>query len=160
MFEQERQSLSLQGPTNNQATRSEGFEFEARGLVAEGFSVALVYSNYEISVFEEGGYTFTYLGASNFPDVEPADLFGGIIGAEVHVDDWSPRGGFQNSLGGSQPLKWNDRLRSSFSWNWVDETYASVVPGVLLPKYNVLNLNLSYSPPRTFVLLCICLTGR
>ena len=44
VFEQERQSLSLQGPTNNQATRSEGFEFEARGLVAEGFSVALVYS--------------------------------------------------------------------------------------------------------------------
>ena len=36
VFEQERQSLSLQGPTNNQATRSEGFEFEARGLVAEG----------------------------------------------------------------------------------------------------------------------------
>ena len=71
VFEQERQSLSLQGPTNNQATRSEGFEFEVRGLVAEGFSVAAVYSNYEISVFEEGGYTFTYLGVSNFPDVEP-----------------------------------------------------------------------------------------
>ena len=146
VFEQERQSLSLQGPTNNQATRSEGFEFEARGLVAEGFSVALVYSNYEISVFEEGGYTFTYLGASNFPDVEPADLFGGIIGAEVYVDDWSPRGGIpKQSWGFTATQKWNDRLRSSFSWNWVDETYASVVPGVLLPKYNVLNLNLSYS---------------
>ena len=86
------------------------------------------------------------LGASNFPDVEPADLFGGIIGAEVYVDDWSPRGGIpKQSWGFTATQKWNDRLRSSFSWNWVDETYASVVPGVLLPKYNVLNLNLSYS---------------
>ena len=146
VFEQERQSLSLQGPTNNQATRSQGFELEARGLVADGFTVALVYSNYEISVFEEGGYTFTYLGASNLPDVESADLFGGIIGAEIYVDDWSLRGGIpKQSWGITATQKWSDRVRSSFSWTWVDETYASVVPGILLPKYNVLNLNLSYS---------------
>ena len=49
------------------------------------------------------------------------------------MDDWSPRGGFQNSLGVPQPLKNGmTACDQSFSWNWVDETYASVVPGVLL----------------------------
>jgi len=145
LFKQERQSLSLQGPTNNQATRAEGFEMEVRGVPIEGYSFSWTYSNYDIWVHEPGGYTFTYLGASNLINVDPSTVFGGIIGADVYVDEWSKRGGIPEvSWGISGTQRWTERLRSSFSWTWVDETYSSVVPGILLPKYSVLNLNFTY----------------
>ena len=145
LFEQERQTLSLQGPTNNQATRAEGFELEVRGIAIEGFSFSGIYSNYDILVHEPGGYTFTYLGAANLVNVAPSTFFGGIIGADVYVDQWTERGGIPEvSWGISGTQRWSERFRSSFSWTWVDATYSSVVPGVLLPRYKVLNANLVY----------------
>tara|TARA_X000000368_G_scaffold202449_1_gene159807 strand:- start:2174 stop:4750 length:2577 start_codon:yes stop_codon:yes gene_type:complete len=145
LFEQERQSLSLQGPTNNQATRAKGFEVEVRGVPLEGFSFAWSYSNFNIWVQEPSGYTFTYLGASNLSNVDPSTVFGGIIGADVYVDKWSERGGIPEvSWGVSGTQRWSKRFRSSFSWTWVDETYSSVVPGILLPKYDLLNVNFIY----------------
>ena len=145
LFEQERQSLSVQGPTNNQATRAEGFEVEVRGVPVEGFSFSWTYSNFNIWVQEPDGYTFTYLGASNLINVDPSTVFGGIIGADIYVDQWSERGGIPEvSWGISGIQRWSKRLRSSFSWTWVDETYSSIVPGILLPKYDLLNVNFIY----------------
>ena len=144
-FEQERQSLRLQGPINNQSTKAQGFELEARLAPIDGFTLSMTYSNYEILVHEPNKYTYTYLGASNLVNVDPSTFFGGIVGADVYVSEFSARGGIpESSWGISGTQSWTDQFRTSFSWTWVAETHASVLPGILLPQYSVLNVNAVY----------------
>ena len=144
-FEQERISFDAQNPVNNQANEAEGYEIEIRTVVNEKFSFVATYSDLEVDVIQESGEVFSYIGPSNFPHIDPASVFGGIIGANHVVGTRTPRGGIPEvswSISGTQT--WNEKFRTGFSYTSVDETASSVVAGIILPDYEVLNLNATY----------------
>ena len=145
LFEQERVDFQAQNPTNNQASESEGYELEFRYVPADRFSFVATYANLESSVVQEGGTVFSFIGAANLPHINPATIFGGLIGANHFVGRKTARGGIPEktwSLSGMQ--QWTERFRTGFTYTSVDETEASVIGGLTLPDYQVLSLTSSY----------------
>ena len=144
-FDQERIAFSSQNPVNNQATQADGFEAEARYVVDERFTFMATYSKFDVFVLQDSGITFSYIGPTNLPQINPASLFGGIIGANHLVGEKVRRGGIPEvswSFSGTQ--KWTDEIRTGFSYTFVDEVRASVLGGPLLPDYQLLNINATY----------------
>ncbi|MGA0838495.1 MAG: TonB-dependent siderophore receptor [Pseudomonadales bacterium] len=144
-FDQERIAFNSQNPVNNQATQSDGIEAELRYVLNDRFAFMATYSKFDVFVLQDSGVTFSYIGATNIPNIDPASIFGGIIGANHPVGTESPRGGIPEvswSLSGTQ--RWTDAFSTGFSFTHVDEVYASVLGGPLLPEYDILNLNAAY----------------
>lgn len=144
-FDQERIAFSSQNPVNNQATQSDGFEVELRYVMNDRFTFMATYSNFDVVVLQDSGVTFSYIGPTNLPQINPATLFSGMIGGNHVVGTESPRGGIPDvswSISGTQ--KWTEAFRTGFSFTFVDEVYASVLGGPLLPDYNLLNVNATY----------------
>ena len=145
-FDQERIAFNSQNPVNNQANKAEGYEVELRYVLNDRFNFIGTYSNLEVEVLQPGGVTFSYLGAANMPQIDPASWYGGIIGANVAVGPSVPRGGIPEttwSLSGTQ--RWTENFRTGFTFTSVDETASSVLGGIVLPDYETLNLNATYS---------------
>ena len=141
VFEQERIDFNAQNPTNNQASESEGYEVELRYVPTDRFSFVATYSQLETFVVQESGVVFSFIGASNLPHINPATIFGGLIGGNHAVGRRTPRGGIPEatwSLSGMQ--QWTERFRTGFTFTSVDETEASVIGGIVLPAYEVLSL--------------------
>ena len=144
-FDQERIAFSSQNPVNNQATQSDGYEVEFRYVMNDRFTFMATYSNFDVVVLQDSGTTFSFIGPTNIPQVNPASIFGGIIGANHVVGKESPRGGIPDvawSISGTQ--RWTDEIRTGFSFTSVDEVRASVLGGPLLPDYQLLNVNAAY----------------
>lgn len=144
-YEQERIAFNAQNPVNNQANEAKGFEVEMRTVLNDRFSFVATYSDIEIDVIQESGIAFSYMGAANFPQIDPASVFGGAITADHFVGKRAARGGIPEvswSISGTQ--SWTEKFRTGFSYTWVDETASSVIGGIILPDYEVLNLNATY----------------
>ena len=144
-FDQERIAFNSQNPVNNQATQADGYEVEFRYVLNDRFTFMATYSNFDVVVLQDSGVTFSYIGATNVPQINPASIFGGSIGGNHVVGTKSPRGGIPDvawSFSGTQ--RWTDNIRTGFSFTAVDEVRASVLGGPLLPDYNLLNVNATY----------------
>lgn len=144
-YEQERIAFDAQNPVNNQANEAEGVEVEIRAVLNDRFSFVATYSDLEVNVLQESGVVFSYMGAANYPQIDPATVFGGILGGNHFVGRSTARGGIPEvswALSGTQ--KWTENFRTGFSFTSVDETASSVIGGIMLPDYEVLNLNATY----------------
>jgi iron complex outermembrane receptor protein len=151
-FDQERIAFSSQNPVNNQATQADGFEAEAKYVVDDRFTFMATYSKFDVFVLQDSGVTFSYIGPTNLPQINPASLFSGMIGANQVVGEKSLRGGIPEvswSVSGTQ--KWTDEIRTGFSYTFVDEVRASVLGGPLLPDYQMLNINATYETEKVRV---------
>jgi iron complex outermembrane receptor protein len=110
------------------------------------------YSKFDVFVLQDSGVTFSYIGPTNLPQINPASLFSGMIGANQVVGEKSLRGGIPEvswSVSGTQ--KWTDEIRTGFSYTFVDEVRASVLGGPLLPDYQMLNINATYETEKVRV---------
>ena len=144
-YEQNRIAFEAQNPVNNQANEVEGFEIELRTVLSDKFTFVATYSDLEVMVIQESGETFSYIGPANYPQIDPASLFGGMIGGNHQVGRATPRGGIPEvswAISGTQ--SWTEAFRTGFSYTSVDETASSVVRGIILPSYEVLNMNATY----------------
>ncbi len=144
-YEQNRIAFEAQNPVNNQANEVEGFEIELRTVLSDKFTFVATYSDLEVNVIQESGETFSYIGPANYPHIDPASLFGGMIGGPHQVGRSTPRGGIPEvswAISGTQT--WSESFRTGFSYTSVDETASSVIRGIILPSYEVLNLNATY----------------
>ena len=84
-YEQERTDYSAQQTVTNQASRTEGVEFELRWAVTDRFLATLGYSDIEVVNLNtlEAGRRFSFIGADDVPGVPPAALYAGTLGGSV-----------------------------------------------------------------------------
>ena len=79
VYEQERTDYSAQHIVTNQASRTEGVEFEVRWLVNDRLLLTSAYSAMEVTNLNtlEAGGRFSFIGAGDVPGIDPASLYGG-----------------------------------------------------------------------------------
>ncbi|MFV8816279.1 TonB-dependent siderophore receptor [Haliea sp. E17] len=144
-YDQERISFSSQNPVSNQAIKSEGYELEMRYVPFDKLSLIGTYSNQETRVTTPGGVTFSYIGAADMPQIDPSSLFGGIIGGNIYVGNEPLRGGIPEvtwSLSASYKLL--EQVKTNLSLTYVDSVASSVLGGIELPDYYLLNGSVVY----------------
>lgn len=146
VYEQERVAFNANNPVSNQPTNSEGFEFEMRYVPTEKLSLVATYSDAETKVLTPGGTTFSYIGAADLPNVDPATIFGGIIGGNHAVGTEPLRGALPETIiSVSGFYKLSDKITVSLSATDVDETEPSVLGGLVLPDYTLVNASVVYA---------------
>lgn len=145
-YDQERVAFDAQSPVSNQPVKSEGVEFEFRYVPFDNLSLVGTYSNQETKVVTEGGVTFSYLGAANLPNVDPSTIYDGIIGANQVVDEETLRGGIPEvtwSLSAS--YRFTPTMTGAVSTTYVEEVDSSVLGGIELPDYYLVNASFVYN---------------
>ncbi|MEE4661912.1 MAG: TonB-dependent receptor, partial [Halieaceae bacterium] len=145
-YDQERIAFDAQNPVNNQPVVSEGVEFEFRYVPFDKLALVGTYSNQETKVTLPGGVAFSYLGAGNLVNVDPSTWYDGIIGANVVVGEQTLRGGVPEVTGSlSASYRFTDTLTGSANVTYVEEVASSVLGGIVLPEYTLVNASLVYS---------------
>lgn len=146
VYEQERIDFNSQNPVSNQPTKSEGVELELRYVPFDNLSLIATYSDSETTVTTAGGTTFSYVGAADLPNVDPATWFGAIIGGNHEVGTEPLRGALPEKIFSvSASYKWTDNITTSLNVTDVDETEPSVLGGIVLPAYTLVNASAVYS---------------
>ncbi len=144
-YEQERIAFDAQSPVSNQAVLSEGVEIELRYAPIDRLAVVGTYSDQKTEVLTPGGVTFSYLGAANMPQIDPATLFSGMIGGNQVVGEKTLRGGIPEVTASvSASYRFTEATTASLSLTYVDEVASSVLGGIVLPDYTLVNASLVY----------------
>ena len=143
VYEQERVDFSAQQIVTNQASRTEGLEFELRWLVNDRLLVSFGYSDVEVvnlNTLDLGG-RFSFVGAGDVPGIPPGGIYGGALagvlvpetldarraGMPEHI--WSVTGTYDFGRG----------LAASVSVVDVDSTQSGFSKSVTLPAYTLVN---------------------
>ena len=146
VYEQERVDFSAQQIVTNQATKTEGLEFELRWLVNDRLLVSFGYSKVEavnLNTLDRGG-RFSFIGAEDVPGIPLGAIYGGAMagvilperldarraGIPEHI--WSVTGTYDFGRG----------LAASLSMVDVDSTHSGFSKGVRLPAYTLVNAGL------------------
>ena len=151
-FEQERTDFNAQSIVTNQASRSEGFELELRWQATERLSMIAAYTNLEVvnlNTLANGG-RFSFLGAGDLPDTDPATFYGGTVGGFVTLTS-NPdaiRAGVPKHLTAVTGLyEWND-WRVFVSVADVAGVYSGFSRKVKLPAYTLVNAGMQFDGRR------------
>ncbi|MEM0954755.1 MAG: TonB-dependent receptor [Pseudomonadota bacterium] len=145
-YEQERIAFDAQNPVNNQPVISEGVEFEFRYVPFDNLALVGTYSNQETKVVNPGGVAFSYLGQGNLTNVDPSTWYDGIIGANVVVGEETLRGGIPEVTGSlSASYRFTQTITGSASVTYVDEVASSVLGGIVLPDYTLVNASIVFN---------------
>ena len=85
VYEQERTDYAAQQTVTNQATSTEGVEFEVRWAANDKVLVTFGHSRIEVVNLNtlESGSRFSFIGADDVPGIPPAALYGGALGGAV-----------------------------------------------------------------------------
>ena len=151
-FEQERTDFSAQAIVTNQASRSEGFEVEMRWRATERVSVIAAYTNLEVvnlNTLANGG-RFSFLGAGDLPDTDPARIYGGTIGGFVTLasNPDALRAGVPKRLAAITALYERRDWRVFASVADVASVYSGFSRKVRLPAYTLVNAGLRFDGRR------------
>ena len=145
-YRQERTDYSAQSIVTNQATRTEGVELEARWVVNDNFLLTFGHASMEIINLNtrQAGSRFSFAGAEDLPDIEPWELYGGALGANVVSGDFRRAGMPEriHSLLGTWDFDNGWTLNGSIVD--VEETHSGYSRSVLLPGYTLMNLGAGY----------------
>ena len=148
VYEQERVDFSAQQIVTNQASKTEGVEFEMRWLVNDRLLMSFGYSKIEVvnlNSLDRGG-RFSFIGAEDVPGLPPGAIFGGALsgvilpemldarraGIPEHI--WSVTGTYDFGRG----------LAANVSLVDVDSTFSGFSQSVQLPAYTLVNAGLVY----------------
>ena len=148
-YEQERSDYSAQQTVTNQASRTQGMEFELRWVVTDQMLVTLGYSRIEVVNLNtlQAGERFSFIGADDVPGIPPESFYGGgLIGSVV-------RPGTQGARRAGIPEKiWS--ITGTYNFGRGFAASASVVDvtatpsgfsgSVVLPAYTLVNAGLVF----------------
>ena len=151
-FEQERTDFSAQAIVTNQASRAEGLEFELRWRATERVSVIAARTNLEVinlNTLANGG-RFSFLGAGDLPDTDPATFYGGTVGGFVTLasNPDAVRAGVPRRLSAVPVLHAWDRWRAFASVADVASVYSGFSRRVRLLAYTLVNAGLQFDGRR------------
>jgi iron complex outermembrane receptor protein len=148
LYTQERTDFSAQSITVNQATETEGTEFEVRWVVNEQLLLTFGYSRIEVVnlTTQAAGSTFSFIGADDLPNIAPELLYGGALIGEVSLAPSGARraGMPENIISITGTYDFGNGLAVSGSIVDVDSVPSGFSNSVTLPAYTLVNLSLLY----------------
>ena len=147
LYEQQRTDFSAQATVTNQASQTEGAEFEMRWVASEKLLFTLGYSDMEVVNLNtlEAGSRFSFIGADDIPGVAPEAFYGGTLGGAVI------RPGRQGARRAGMPRKiasltatydFGNGVAVSGSAVDVDAVHSGFSNSVTLPAYTLINAGL------------------
>ncbi len=144
-YEQERKSINSNVAESNEALKTEGSELEIRYLPTDSLSLMASASHLKVYRTDLNGALFTFLGAADVPQLDPASIYGGVLSGVVAVPNTVERGGIpENVYSFSARYAATDNWSGLMSVTHVDKVMPSPLGGLVLPAYNLVNASLTY----------------
>ena len=146
-YRQKRTDFSAQSIVTNQASKTEGVEFELRWLATPGLTLSAAYTHIKVinlSTANAGG-RFSLLGAGDLPDTDPARFYGGTAAGFVTLatNPKARRAGLpENIISLSASYDFHNGVRVFASVIDVDSVYSGFSRAVKLPAYTLVNAGL------------------
>ncbi|MYD45895.1 MAG: TonB-dependent receptor [Gammaproteobacteria bacterium] len=143
-YEQDRTDFSAQSIVTNQATQTEGVEFEMRWVVTKQLLVTVGYSAMEVINLNtlNWGSRFSFIGSDDIPGVAPETFYGGsLVGTVVRPGDrGARRAGMPSTIGSiTATYDFGNGIAISGSAVNVDSVHSGFSNSVLLPAYTLIN---------------------
>ena len=146
-YEQQRTDFSAQATVTNQASQTEGAEFEMRWVASEKLLFTLGYSDMEVVNLNtlEAGSRFSFIGADDIPGVAPEAIYGGTLGGAVIRPgrEGARRAGMPRNIASlTATYDFGNGVAVSGSAVDVDAVYSGFSNSVKLPAYTLINAGL------------------
>lgn len=140
-YEQERTDFSAQAIVTNSSSRTEGIEAELRWVVNPDLVLTAGWTNMEVFIVEaeENGGLFSFYGADDFPQLDPALVYGGQLIGIPETIDGQKAGIPENIYTLTGTYSFTDNLAISGSVINADEALSGASGSVVLPSYTLLN---------------------
>ena len=141
--------FSAQSTVTNQASRTNGTEFELRWVVDERLLLTFAYTNIEVvnlNTLDAGG-RFSFIGADDIPNIPAHTWYGATLAGELLRPGRSGaiRAGMPEAiLSGTASYDFGNGLALSASVSDVDATTAGFSKSVALPGYTLANAALVF----------------
>jgi iron complex outermembrane receptor protein len=149
VYEQERTDFNTQQIVTNQVTNTQGLEFETRWVPTDNLVLTLGYSNMEVVNLTtlNSGLNFTFYGAADMPQIDPALIYGGqVIGEPFANNEQDARraGIPENILTLTGTYAFDNGIALVGSIIDVESTFSGYTKLVKLPAYTLVNLGVLY----------------
>ena len=144
-YRQERTDYNAQAIATNQATRTEGAEFELRWVPGPRWLFTLSYTGIEainLNTLANGG-RYAFIGADDIPGIAPEAFYAGALGGIVTRvgEDAARRAGLpRNVLAVTGTYSFGNGAALSASAVDVDAAPSGLSGSVILPAYTLLNV--------------------
>ena len=147
VYEQERTDFSAQSTVTNQASQTEGAEFEMRWVASEKLLFTLGYSDMEVINLNtlEAGSRFSFIGADDIPGIAPESIYGGTLGGSVirPGPSGARRAGVPRNIASlTATYDFGNGVAVSGSAVDVDAVHSGFSNSVRLPAYTLINAGL------------------
>ncbi|MEL7297044.1 MAG: TonB-dependent receptor plug domain-containing protein [Pseudomonadota bacterium] len=149
IYEQERTDFNAQAIVTNQSNRTEGVELEARWVVNENLVLTAGYTHIEVvnlNTLENAG-RFSFFGADDIPQIDPASIFGGQAIGIVFSDGeaGARRAGMpENIFSFTGTYAFDNGIAVNGSVVSVDSVFSGFSQAVELPSYTLVNAGIVY----------------
>lgn len=145
-YEQERTDFSAQAIVTNASTETKGIEAELRWVVTPQLVVTAAWTNVEITMVSsvENGNLFSFFGADDIPQVDPALVYGGQVIGLIPAGDGRKQGIPENIYSATATYDFQNGVAINASIIDVDSTFSGFSKSVELPAYTLVNAGVSW----------------
>lgn len=145
-YEQERTDFSAQAIVTNASTNTEGIEAELRWVVTPQLIVTAAWTNVEITMVSavEEGSLFSFFGADDIPQVDPALVFGGQVIGLIPAGAGLKQGIPENIYSATATYDFDNGIAINASIIDVDSTFSGFSRAVELPAYTLINAGITW----------------
>ncbi len=148
IYEQERTDYSVQSTVTNQASKTEGSEFEVRWLATDGLLVTFGYSDIEVVNLNtlNSGFRFSFIGAEDLPSIDPTLTWGGQLNGVISSATTGARraGVPKNIISATATYDFDNGFALSGSVADVDAVPSGYSNSVMLPGYTLVSAGVNY----------------
>ena len=144
IYQQDRTDFSAQSIVTNQATQTEGVEFELRWVVNEKLLVTFGYTEMEVINLNtlNWGSRFSFIGSDDIPGIAPETFYGGaLVGTVVRPGErGARRAGMPNTIASiTATYDFGNGVAISGSAVDVESAHSGFSNSVVLPAYTLVN---------------------
>ncbi len=145
-YEQERTDFSAQAIVTNASTNTEGIEAELRWVVTPQLVLTAAWTNLEVTMLSavEEGTLFSFFGADDMPQIDPALVYGGQVIGLIPAGDGLKQGIPENIYSATATYDFDNGLAINASVIDVDSTFSGFSRAVELPAYTLVNAGVTY----------------
>lgn len=145
-YEQERTDFSAQSIVTNASTETKGIEAELRWVITPQLVVTAAWTNLEITMISaiENGNLFSFFGADDMPQIDPALIYGGQAIGLIPAGDGRKQGIPENIYSATATYDFQNGVAVNASIIDVDSTFSGFSKSVQLPSYTLVNAGITW----------------
>ena len=149
VYEQQRTDFSAQATVTNQASQTQGAEFEMRWVASERLLLTLGYSDMEVINLNtlDAGSRFSFIGADDVPGIPPESIYGGALAGSVirPGPSGARRAGVPRNIASlTATYDFGNGIAISGSAVDVDAVHSGFSNSVTLPAYTLVNASVVF----------------